>query len=99
MRRCQTRLFKAGNQSSTDIDMRQRRPKNGAQASFHFEIKVDSREDLRSEMTCRLVKSDDASATHRPRRSPYSGDGISLVMQNVAADCSVKERALGKAFI
>jgi hypothetical protein len=50
-------------------------------------------------MTRRLVERDDPAMTDRPRRPPYGGDGIRLVMQNVAADRSIKWRALGEGLV
>src|SRR6476646_4818881 len=50
-------------------------------------------------MACRLVECDDPAVAHRPCCSLYCGDGIGLVMQNIASDDSVECRALGKGVI
>src|SRR6478672_4059273 len=79
--------------------MRQHRIENGAQALLQFDIEVDGRKYVRADVTCRLVKRDNPSTTHRPCGAPYRRHGVRLMMQNIPADRGVECRALGKSLV
>src|SRR5262245_63089837 len=99
MRRWQPGVFKTGDQPSADIAMRQHHIEYGVQALLQFDVEVDGRKCVRADMTCRLVERDDPSMTYGPRHAPYHGHGVRLVVQNVAADCSVECQAFGKGLV
>ena len=62
-------------------------------------IEIDGRECVPADIACRFVERDDTAMTDRPRRSPDRGDGIRLVVQNVASDRSIEHGALRKCFV
>jgi hypothetical protein len=54
---------------------------------------------MAADVTCGLVKRDDASMTYRRSRSPYHGDGISLMVQDITADRSIECGTIWKCVV
>jgi hypothetical protein len=85
-------FFKAGDQPSTDIAMRQHRVKNGAEAVLQLYVEVDARQRTPGNMACRPMECDNAALAYSPCCSSYRGDGIGLMMQDIAPDRSIERR-------
>ena len=99
MGRWQTSRFKTVDQSPTNIAMRQHHAENRAEALLRLYIKINSRECVRADVTCWLVERDDTAVTDRSCCSPNGRDGITLVVQDVAADRGIEFGAFGKSLV